>query len=846
MEASDSEQDRILAEAKQAIKRAAYSMRKAMEEDNMREALRFSAAMLSELRTSQLTPQKYYELYMLVFDQLVNLETFFGDEHAKGRTYAQLYELVQHAGNVLPRLYLMVAVGCLYIRAGEAGARDVLADLVELCKGVQHPTRGLFLRAYLSQRSRGLLPDTGSPYEGPAGGNVNDALHFLLSNFVEMNKLWVRMQHQGSVRDREKRERERGQLADLVGKNLTYVSQLDGLGYELYAGQVLPRVLEQIITCKDDIAQQYLFQAVIQVFPDAFHLGTLSALLDALPQLQPGVKVHAVLGSLMDRLAKYAGADAGALARLTSMAAFDRFRAAIAAVLAAQPGVGSAEGVEMYVALMNFSAAVHPNNVDHVNQVLAAAHTALSSRGGLGGDVRAEKALVALLSLPITRYDVVTGLGLSEYPRLMSLLRPRTHKDLATRIVCSVLDSGTRVSSVERVTMLFKFIRPLVHDVAGEGERGEGARGGEAPPTVDDMDDEDVASEQVLVARLLHALHSDDVATHFALLDTARAQLLLGGPRRLRHTLPALGWAGLALVKRLGAGGQGSSSGEVTPTSLVQWLLATGLHLGDAREPLSALRLLLAVGVAASEDAGQEELARDAFEQAFTLYEEGVAEQRARVTGLHSIVGSLHATHVFGPDNWATLVHNAAGYASRLLKRADQVRALCACARLSWQDEAAGDRAGKPGVHVARDAEQVAAMLQRALKAAQAAKRQAEAAARALPYVPPAAPGVPAGASAVGASYVTCFVEVLNHHLTYLELGVDTITPAVVQGVLDEVAGEVVAGRKEGGATDAEALRYWHATLRHVRSRARAGEGDSAHAARFAALQVPPAAADLH
>jgi hypothetical protein len=44
------------------------------DEDNMREALRFSAAMLSELRTSQLSPQKYYELYMLVFDQLVNLE----------------------------------------------------------------------------------------------------------------------------------------------------------------------------------------------------------------------------------------------------------------------------------------------------------------------------------------------------------------------------------------------------------------------------------------------------------------------------------------------------------------------------------------------------------------------------------------------------------------------------------------------------------------------------------------------------------------------------------------------------------------------------------------------------
>jgi vacuolar protein sorting-associated protein 35 len=31
-------------------------------------------------------------------------QAFFSDEHTKGRTYSELYELVQHAGNVLPRL----------------------------------------------------------------------------------------------------------------------------------------------------------------------------------------------------------------------------------------------------------------------------------------------------------------------------------------------------------------------------------------------------------------------------------------------------------------------------------------------------------------------------------------------------------------------------------------------------------------------------------------------------------------------------------------------------------------------------------------------------------------------
>ena len=54
----------------------------------------------------------------------------------------------------------------MYIKSKEAPAKDVLKDLVEMCRGIQHPLRGLFLRSYLSQISRDKLPDIGSEYEG--------------------------------------------------------------------------------------------------------------------------------------------------------------------------------------------------------------------------------------------------------------------------------------------------------------------------------------------------------------------------------------------------------------------------------------------------------------------------------------------------------------------------------------------------------------------------------------------------------------------------------------------------------------------------------------------------------
>lgn len=96
----------------------------------------------------------------------------------------------------------MVTVGIVYIKAKESPSKDVLRDLVEMCRGVQHPLRGLFLRNYLLTSTKELVPDEASTDEAAAAdGTVLDAVDFIMTNFSEMNKLWVRMQHQvGFVR----------------------------------------------------------------------------------------------------------------------------------------------------------------------------------------------------------------------------------------------------------------------------------------------------------------------------------------------------------------------------------------------------------------------------------------------------------------------------------------------------------------------------------------------------------------------------------------------------------------------------------------------------------------------
>lgn len=47
-----------------------------------------------------------------------------------------------------------------------------------------------------------------------------------------------------------------------------------------------PNWCAQVINCKDELAQYYLMDCIIQVFPDEYHLQTLETLLAAFPQLQ--------------------------------------------------------------------------------------------------------------------------------------------------------------------------------------------------------------------------------------------------------------------------------------------------------------------------------------------------------------------------------------------------------------------------------------------------------------------------------------------------------------------------------------------------------------------------------
>mmetsp|Transcript_39192 Transcript_39192/g.44874 ORF Transcript_39192/g.44874 Transcript_39192/m.44874 type:complete len:233 (+) Transcript_39192:2-700(+) len=170
-----------------------------------------------------------------------------------------------------------------------------------MVKGVQQPIRGLFLRFYLLKTMKDLLPDKGSEYEDDEN-DVTDSIDFILKNFKEMNRLWIRLQYMSSQKDDYKKEEEREELKTTVGENIYRLSSLNGLTVDLYKTKVLPHILDTLIVCEDVMSHQFLIECLINSFPDEFHLETLQPLLEGISKLHKDVDIKTTIITLLDRL----------------------------------------------------------------------------------------------------------------------------------------------------------------------------------------------------------------------------------------------------------------------------------------------------------------------------------------------------------------------------------------------------------------------------------------------------------------------------------------------------------------------------------------------------------------
>lgn len=693
------DQDRLLDEATAVVKEQAFYMKRAVDNDNLREALKHASNVVSELRTSLLSPKNYYELYMQVFQELQHLSAFFSDKSRHNRKMIDLYESVQHAGSILPRLYLLATVGGSYIKSKEAPAKEILKDMGELCKGVQHPLRGLFLRYYLSQMVKDKLPDAGSEYEEAGGGDIHDAFSFLLSNFDESNRLWARMQHQGPAKDKAQRENQRMHLRVLVGSNLVRLSQLDGMTVEFYQQYALPKLLENILAVKDTISQQYLFEALIQVFPDIFHIQTLEQELCAYTKAQPSVDMKPIMTQLMKRLTDYLTSDDAQTEEhaLKGVDIFSLFRTHLQSILerVLEPvtGTGSTQSsmpdiggpLEVQAEFMKFTLSLYPDKIHYVDLILGSTVEILQkyfSRLQDGGASSNQKIaqpgaqkVVDLLACPLKTLSLQV-LSMEHYPTLLGYLNYETRKDVGLSMIDTVMEENILLTTNEDLVSFLDFIDPLIKDQDDQ------------PPGVDRSSD--FWDEQQKVCRLVHQIQSPDFDVQMQMLQTARQYFGQGGRERIKLTLAPLIVCALGLIPRLAAFLWQRQEGEedmpaaptITVKRIFQFVHKTTSVLVNHSPEVAFQLWLQCAAVADGMGQDYEAICYECFIQALLCFEEELSDSRAQYNAIMHFVATMSVSTCLDEENYDNLALKVLQHSARLLKRPMQCRAISICAQV--------------------------------------------------------------------------------------------------------------------------------------------------------------------
>ncbi|CAJ0920055.1 unnamed protein product, partial [Mesorhabditis belari] len=678
------EQEKFLETAVKTVKAEAFEMKRSLDKSKRMDALKHASIMLAELRTGLLTPKYYYRLYIDVVNELNHLESFLLDElekEKKEESIAELYEHVQYAGTIIPRMYLMITVGVVYMKLMPQMRAELLNDLVEMSRGVQHPLRGLFLRHYLLQVTKSLLPDAAEGVEPaiPGSGTVRDTIDFIKLNFSEMNKLWVRQQHQGPSKEREKRERERMELRILVGTNLVRLSQLEHLTQEVYEKEVLPSILEQVVSCRDPISQEYLMECVIQVFADEFHLATLNEFLASCKELAQEVHIKNVLIALIDRLSLYVSNAVGSNIR-EEIQLFEIFSAQAEGLIQSRSDMPIEDIVSLHTALVSLAVKCYGEKLAYANTVFLSLANNLKDKQVEGIDMysHAGKELIRVLRVPVDEYkDVLRVALLTDYPRAMLPLNYRGRCTASAFILQNLIDNETGLKSTDDIDAVCSLIECLLSDQPDQPE--------------DAHDSEEFADELNLIASMIHLIKAEDRDVQFLLLNGLRKRLGAGGKWRIRKTLPPIIFSiyELALnyqqsdgdenwdmkVRKMFVCAMGTIGALITTGEMTQ--LPLNLYLEGA---------IVANRIKFSENAM---VVYEFISKALSVLEDEIADSRERLSALALVTNSVLKVDCLASENWEPLVGQIILAGSKMFKKADQVRTLCSAASLYWKGKVA-------------------------------------------------------------------------------------------------------------------------------------------------------------
>ena len=699
---SEEDQERYLDRGLKKIKAKSFHINTAIEKNNLRQCLKETYIMLSELRTNLLTPKNYYHLFTTIFDEMIIVENFFSEEIKRGRKARDVYDSVQQAVYLIPRLYLMITAGSLVMENEPKSANEIIFDLLGMIKGVQNPIRGLFVRYYLLKRIKDKLPDKDNIYL-QEGGNFDDTLKFLLQNMDEMNRLWIRLGSDVSGNEKIIRDKERVELKILVGESINRLSSLDSLTVELYEKQVLPTLFKMILDSNDILSQQYLMECIIHAFSDSYNVKCIDLILNTLSRLTPGVDIKGLFISLMEKLAKFitdnSGEDATEedkqiVSNATSVYPIlvEYFDSLQKETMVMGENMDILKLLDLNNSFMKFSIKCKDSDVlASINHILTSTLGCLRQiNRRLSND--GMKKLSKLLAIPLESDHSL--FDMTDFDGLILFLDYNMRKNIGLKIIESLYKSNSKekLDSMEKLQKLLKLIRPLITDVE------------------DALEEDEIIfeEEQNEVAKMIFVVNSQDPEVIYEIYGELKNVFMEGGIIRGKITLPSLANCIIAFCHKLSLAYDNKNGllSEETKKSFyanesinsidiskidsdetfyklmlnVYKLLNEIISLISQENPENALKLYLSsasqVNSILSDRNNFEEACASFMNAAMNIYQEGKYDQNIKYSLLTQIVGYLLSFTILGKENVENIIKILMESGTKMVKRGDQFNSM--------------------------------------------------------------------------------------------------------------------------------------------------------------------------
>lgn len=557
-----------------------------------------------------------------------------------------------------------------------------------------------------------------------------------------MNKLWVRLQHQGHSSERELRYKERKELKILVGSNLVRLSQIiddyqedDGeyKPVEYYRERIFPIITEQIIQCRDHLAQSYLIDVIIQIFPATFHFATLKMLLmDVFLSLNPMLRKSELVLTLVERFTQYYkfesdssptpvqveekgeidvlnekvdGLEVTTAENSVSVEGdlFQVFWNFYLKLTELDPELPSEEHSTMLQGLIKLSLTYEPKNYENLNQLYKFAAEKLSATS------ETDDEWLQLLLVPIDHFQTMKNLlELNHFYEFYSNLKPKFQKQISLAIIDKLFASNEKYIDQAEIDGIFKYLIVLIKDSSDSSKLNTSKSLGVTKTfQIEKKDGPKLVSLEFLqnqekISKVLHLIIGSDPFKSLSNLMYVRKKYLNKSGDNMIYTYPTLI---NQILQNLKLAGYKRKSDE-------DYLLLTSnfKHLSVIIDEFynihqqDHLELILKLYLNAASIADQlklESISYEFFTQCFIVYEENLilnSGGSSSAANPHNLMGGgsipyqlviaiankLTSSRYFSKENYENLITKVTLYGSKLLKKQDQCRSVYYCAHLWW------------------------------------------------------------------------------------------------------------------------------------------------------------------